>query len=89
MPLLVEHINTTLEGKAMAEKGTMSVREAGRRGGRTTKARHGDGFYRAIGHKGGTTTSQRMGHEFYQRIGRKGGARVRQLIQLAKRSRKR
>jgi general stress protein YciG len=88
MPLLVEHINTTLEGRPMAEKGTMTVREAGRRGGRTTKARHGDGFYREIGHKGGTTTSQRMGHEFYERIGRKGGARVRQLIQLAKRSRK-
>lgn len=34
-------------------KGEISVREAGRRGGNTTKARHGHDFYRDIGHKGG------------------------------------
>jgi uncharacterized protein len=34
-------------------KGDISVREAGRRGGNTTKERHGPEFYRSIGHKGG------------------------------------
>lgn len=34
-------------------KGEISVREAGRRGGNTTKERHGPDFYREIGHKGG------------------------------------
>jgi hypothetical protein len=34
-------------------KGDISVREAGRRGGNTTKERHGPEFYREIGHKGG------------------------------------
>ncbi len=34
-------------------KGDISVREAGRRGGTTTKERHGPEFYREIGHKGG------------------------------------
>ncbi len=34
-------------------KGEISVREAGRRGGTTTKERHGPEFYREIGHKGG------------------------------------
>ncbi len=69
----------------MAEKGAMTVREAGRKGGRTTKARHGDGFYKAIGRKGGETTKQRHGKDFYEKIGRKGGQRMRQLIEQAKR----
>ncbi|HMK48276.1 MAG TPA: Em GEA1 (EM1) [Methanocella sp.] len=34
-------------------KGDISVREAGRRGGNTTKERHGPDFYKDIGHKGG------------------------------------
>ena len=34
-------------------KGDISVREAGWRGGNTTKQRHGPEFYREIGHKGG------------------------------------
>jgi len=34
-------------------KGDISVREAGRRGGTTTKERHGHEFYEKIGHKGG------------------------------------
>ncbi len=70
----------------MAEKGAMTVREAGRRGGRTTKARHGDGFYKSIGKKGGEATKQRHGHEFYEKIGRKGGQRMRELIAKAKRA---
>jgi len=34
-------------------KGEISVREAGRRGGNTTKKRHGHEFYEKIGQKGG------------------------------------
>ena len=34
-------------------KGEMTVKEAGRKGGNTTKQRHGEGYYEAIGKKGG------------------------------------
>jgi general stress protein YciG len=57
----------------------MSRSEAGRKGGMTTKRRHGDEFFGRIGRiggkKGGDTTKRRYGVEFYQRIGRKGGSR--------------
>ena len=71
----------------MPDRGAMTVREAGRKGGRTTKQRHGPEFYEAIGRKGGETTKKRHGPKFYERIGRKGGQRVRQLVQQAKRQR--
>jgi len=70
----------------MPDRGAMTVREAGRKGGRTTKQRHGPEFYEAIGRKGGETTKKRHGPKFYERIGRKGGQRVRQLVQQAKRA---
>jgi general stress protein YciG len=35
------------------EKGTMTVQEAGRRGGQKTAQTHGREFYEEIGHKGG------------------------------------
>ena len=72
----------------MAEKGAMTVREAGRRGGTQTKRRHGDEFYKAIGRKGGETTKQRHGPQFYEKIGRKGGQKMRQLIAKAKAAQK-
>jgi general stress protein YciG len=34
-------------------KGEMTVKEAGRKGGETTKRTHGHDFYVQIGHKGG------------------------------------
>ncbi len=34
-------------------KGEMTVKEAGRKGGNTTKQRHGHGYYESIGKKGG------------------------------------
>jgi len=38
----------------MAERKTeMTVREAGHKGGSTTKQRYGEGFYEEIGRKGG------------------------------------
>ncbi len=69
----------------MPQKGEMTVRDAGRKGGRVTKARHGPKFYETIGRKGGETTKKRHGPKFYERIGRKGGQRVRQLVAQAKR----
>ncbi len=73
----------------MAEKGSMTVKEAGRKGGRATKARHGPEFYKAIGRKGGETTKERHGPQFDERIGRKGGLRVRALVAQAKKAQKR
>ena len=72
----------------MPEKGAMTVKEAGRKGGRATKARHGDDFYKVIGRKGGETTKERHGPDFYEKIGRKGGQRVRQLVAQGKRAQK-
>lgn len=46
------------------EKGEMTVREAGHKGGEKTAAKHGHEFYEEIGHKGGV----------------KGGPKVRELI---------
>lgn len=42
----------------MAEKGKMSVGEAGRRGGQTTAKKYGPGFYEQIGRKGGQKVRQ-------------------------------
>lgn len=57
----------------------MSRAEAGRKGGKTTKARYGDEHFGRIGRiggkKGGETTKQRYGSEFYQKIGRIGGSK--------------
>ena len=61
----------------MAEERELTVRQAGRKGGQTTKRRHGSAFYAAIGRKGGQQTKKRYGQEFYMRIGKKGGETVR------------
>jgi general stress protein YciG len=58
------------------EKGGMSVREAGHRGGETTAKTHGHEFYEEIGHKGGEAG------------GKKGGERVKELIEKGKESEK-
>ncbi|MHB8585646.1 MAG: KGG domain-containing protein [Thermoplasmatota archaeon] len=57
----------------------MTLSEAGRRGGQTTKARYGPEFYSKIGAKGGETVARERGSDYYAEIGRKGGrARVEQ-----------
>ncbi len=70
---------------ADSDNGGMSVREAGRKGGKTTRARYGAEFYQEIGQKGGRTVSERYSHEHFQTIGRKGGRKVAELIDRAKR----
>jgi len=77
----------------VAEKGKMSVGEAGRKGGLSTAKKYGHEFYEEIGKKGGriggprggAATRDKYGHEFYEQIGHKGGQTVRRLIEEAKR----
>jgi general stress protein YciG len=70
------------------EKGAMTVREAGHKGGEKTKERYGEGFYEEIGRKGGKiggeTTKERYGGSFYEDIGHKGGQKVKELIERGK-----
>jgi general stress protein YciG len=62
----------------------MSVRDAGRKGGRATRARYGPEFFAQIGQKGGKAVSQRYPSEHFREIGRKGGRRVAELVERAK-----
>jgi len=86
---------TSMPRKSMTAKSGkssgMTVSEAGRKGGSTTAKRYGHEFYQEIGtkggKKGGQTTLERYGPQFYEEIGRKGGAKVRTLINEAKKAR--
>ena len=61
----------------------MTIEEAARKGGNTTKQRYGPDFYSRIGRKGGQRVARERGPEFYSEIGRKGGeARVAQSRKL-------
>jgi general stress protein YciG len=72
----------------------MTVREAGRKGGETTRQEVEKGelpknFYQEIGKKGGMTTSQEvekgeLPKNFYSEIGHKGGQKVKELIERGK-----
>ena len=62
----------------------MSVRDAGRKGGKATRARYGPEFFAEIGQKGGRAVSKRYPSEHFQEIGRKGGRRVAELVERAK-----
>ncbi len=63
----------------------MSVRDAGRKGGKATRARYGPDFFAEIGQKGGRAVSKRYPSEHFREIGRKGGRRVAELVERAKR----
>jgi len=69
----------------MADRGKMSVSDAGKKGGQRTSSTHGREFYQEIGSKGGRTTSSSYGRPFYQEIGHKGGQKVKKLIEQGKR----
>lgn len=62
----------------------MSVQDAGRKGGRATRARYGAEFFSEIGQKGGRAVSQRYPPEHFREIGRRGGQRVAELVERAK-----
>jgi uncharacterized protein len=63
-------------GNSDLDKGDMSVRQAGKKGGEKVRDRYGSGFYEKIGRKGGQATRARHGPEFYETIGTKGGKAV-------------
>jgi len=71
-------------------KGSMSVQEAGKKGGLTVRKKYGHEFYEEIGKlggaKGGNAVKQKYGKPFYEEIGHKGGQKVRELIKRGKRS---
>ena len=81
---MAERRSADQNGTAESE-GNMSVREAGRKGGKTTRARYGAEFFQEIGAKGGKAVSERYSNEHFREIGRKGGRRVAELIERAKR----
>jgi general stress protein YciG len=67
------------------EKGSMTVQEAGKKGGDTVKRKYGHEFYETIGKKGGEIRANdediRSG-----KIGRMGGQKVKQLIEAGKKA---
>ena len=65
-----ERISAQGIGQAAGERGSMTVVEAGKRGGEKTARTHGHEFYQEIGQKGG----------------KKGGKVVRELIEEGKRA---
>ena len=59
------------------KKRELTVREAGRLGGKRVVELYGHEFYQEIGSKGGARTSELYGPEFYGEIGSKGGTSTR------------
>ena len=55
-----------------ANKGQITVSEAGRRGGKATLENQGQGFFKSIGKKGGKQTAKLYGHLMRER-GKRGG----------------
>jgi general stress protein YciG len=50
---MAEEKRTEGRGREKEDKGSMTVAEAGHKGGERTAATHGREFYEEIGHKGG------------------------------------
>lgn len=58
------------------QKPSITVAEAGRRGGAKVSKLYGKEFFEKIGNKGGQTTKERYGPEFYEAIGKMGGTKT-------------
>lgn len=59
--------------------------QAGRKGGATTKARHGADFYQNIGRRGGAKLrDDRAGTLYYEAIGMRGGGQTRTAWNIAR-----
>ncbi len=63
---------TSVEMKPIKGKEQISVTEAGRKGGTTTRNRHGSKFYEQIGRRGGESTKKKYAH-LLSGFGKKGG----------------
>ena len=63
---------TSVEMKPIKGKEQISVTEAGRKGGTTTRDRHGAKFYEQIGRRGGESTKKKYAH-LLSEFGKKGG----------------
>lgn len=71
--------------KVETPRADMTVREAGKKGGSTTRDRYaGTGYYQKIGRKGGKRTREKHGPEFFETIGKRGGARLAELARRGK-----
>ena len=55
------------------DKADLTVRQAGRKGGKRTATKHGPEFYREIGRRGGQARKKQLGAGGYADLGRKGG----------------
>lgn len=60
------------------DKGKMSVADAGRLGGLTTKMKHGIEHYEELGRQAGNRNKAK-GQGYFQEIGRKGGLKRKEL----------
>jgi len=79
---------TALRRTAMPEKGSLTVREAGRKGGRRTSAVHGVEHFRMIGRRGGEATKERYGQKHYDKISHMGRQRASELVAQKRRTAK-
>ncbi len=82
----VKHTTTrSTAKKPVANKGSMTVQEAGKKGGNMVKKKYGKEFYEAIGKKGGAIRANaediRSG-----KVGRLGGQKVKRLIEAGKKA---
>lgn len=65
------------------EPGLMTVRQAGRKGGRLVREKYGPSHYSAMGKQGGAAVRDQFGTAYYMQIGKKGGQALREQLGLA------
>jgi general stress protein YciG len=68
------------------EGGSMTTREAGKKGVETLREERGPNAMSEVGRMGGEARKQELGPEGYSELGHKGGQRVKELIEEGKRT---